>query len=170
MELIKQTEKCKETYEKEMMPVKRKEIWNLLKDVGLIPSKIIKSRPEIYQWVNRKELEIAFNALMNKEIKDRQIKQKIDFIFNLLNSDLNFEKIREINVQENKNELLFDFSVPETKNYLANGFVVHNSTYRLYLRRGKKDSRVAKLIDSPNLPDNETIFYLSEAGIIDGEE
>ncbi len=45
--------------------------------------------------------------------------------------------------------------------------VGHASTYRIYLRRGKKDSRVAKLIDSPNLPDNETIFFLTEAGVKD---
>ena len=45
--------------------------------------------------------------------------------------------------------------------------VGHASTYRIYLRRGKKDSRVAKLMDSPNLPDNETIFFVSEAGVVD---
>lgn len=45
--------------------------------------------------------------------------------------------------------------------------VGHASTYRIYLRRGKKDSRVAKLIDSPNLPDNETIFFVTEAGVVD---
>ena len=45
--------------------------------------------------------------------------------------------------------------------------VGHASTYRIYLRRGKKDSRVAKLIDSPNLPDNETIFFLTDAGVKD---
>jgi DNA repair protein RadA len=45
--------------------------------------------------------------------------------------------------------------------------VGHASTYRIYLRRGKKDSRVAKLVDSPDLPDNETVFFLSDAGIID---
>ena len=48
--------------------------------------------------------------------------------------------------------------------------VGHASTYRLYLRRGKKDSRVAKLIDSPNLPDNECIFFVTEAGVVDGKE
>ncbi|MDP3992086.1 MAG: DNA repair and recombination protein RadA [Nanoarchaeota archaeon] len=47
--------------------------------------------------------------------------------------------------------------------------VGHASTYRIYLRRGKKDSRVAKLIDSPNLPDNECIFFVSEAGVVDGK-
>ena len=43
----------------------------------------------------------------------------------------------------------------------------HASTYRLYLRRGKQGSRVAKMIDSPNLPDNETLFYVTEAGVVD---
>ena len=47
--------------------------------------------------------------------------------------------------------------------------VGHASTYRIYLRRGKKGSRVAKLIDSPNLPDNETIFFVTAAGIVDTE-
>ncbi len=48
--------------------------------------------------------------------------------------------------------------------------VGHASTYRIYLRRGKKSSRVAKMIDSPNLPDNETVFFVSEKGLIDEEE
>jgi DNA repair protein RadA len=43
----------------------------------------------------------------------------------------------------------------------------HASTYRIYLRRGKAGSRVAKLIDSPNLPENECQFFLTEAGVKD---
>jgi len=43
------------------------------------------------------------------------------------------------------------------------GHVVgHNSTFRIYLRRGKKNTRVAKLVDSPNLPDGEAIFMVEE--------
>src|SRR3989344_8391963 len=45
--------------------------------------------------------------------------------------------------------------------------VGHASTYRIYLRRGKQGSRVAKLIDSPNLPDGEAIFLVTDAGVID---
>ncbi len=52
---------------------------------------------------------------------------------------------------------------------VGGNIVGHASTYRLYLRRGKKDSRVAKLIDSPNLPDNETVFFLTKDGIRDGQ-
>jgi DNA repair protein RadA len=162
------------TYKKEMMPIKRKEILGLLKEAGIFPSKYIKPRAKEYQWINRKELESTFRALMNKEIKDSQIRQKIEFMHKLLNSDLKFEKIREIHIEKNKNkELFYDFSVPSNENYVANGFVVHNSTYRMYFRRGKKDSRVAKLIDSPNLPDNETVFMITTQGIKDikiGEE
>lgn len=38
--------------------------------------------------------------------------------------------------------------------------VAHASTFRIYLRKGKKGSRVAKLIDSPNLPDGEAAFMV----------
>lgn len=50
---------------------------------------------------------------------------------------------------------------------IGGNIVGHASTYRIYLRRGKKDSRVAKLIDSPNLPDNECVFFLTNAGVVD---
>ncbi|HTY43843.1 MAG TPA: DNA repair and recombination protein RadA [Patescibacteria group bacterium] len=50
---------------------------------------------------------------------------------------------------------------------IGGNIVGHASTYRMYLRRGKQGSRVAKLIDSPNLPENETIFFVSDAGVID---
>lgn len=39
--------------------------------------------------------------------------------------------------------------------------VAHASTFRLYLRKGKKGCRVAKLIDSPNLPDGECAFMVT---------
>ncbi len=48
--------------------------------------------------------------------------------------------------------------------------VGHSSTFRIYLRKGKKGSRVAKLVDSPNLPENECMFFVNEGGISDKEE
>jgi len=50
---------------------------------------------------------------------------------------------------------------------IGGNIVAHNSTFRIYLRRGKKGSRVAKLVDSPNLPDSECVFFVTEKGIID---
>jgi len=52
---------------------------------------------------------------------------------------------------------------------IGGNIVGHASTYRIYLRRGKKGSRVAKLIDSPNLPDSETIFFVASKGVTDDE-
>src|SRR3989344_460453 len=45
--------------------------------------------------------------------------------------------------------------------------VAHASTFRMYFRRGKKGSRVAKLVDSPNLPEGEACFFVTEAGLKD---
>ena len=47
--------------------------------------------------------------------------------------------------------------------------VAHASTFRVYLRKGKKGTRVAKLIDSPNMPEAEAGFYVDESGIKDTE-
>lgn len=52
---------------------------------------------------------------------------------------------------------------------IGGNIVAHSSTFRVYLRRGKAGSRVAKMIDAPNLPENETVFYLTESGIKDEE-
>ncbi|MFQ5800254.1 MAG: DNA repair and recombination protein RadA, partial [Candidatus Hydrothermarchaeales archaeon] len=45
--------------------------------------------------------------------------------------------------------------------------VGHTSTFRLYLRKSKGGKRVARLIDSPNLPDGEAVFMVTQAGIKD---
>ena len=45
--------------------------------------------------------------------------------------------------------------------------VAHASTFRVYLRKGKKGSRVAKLIDAPNLPDGEAAFMVTTEGLQD---
>jgi len=50
---------------------------------------------------------------------------------------------------------------------IGGNIVGHASTFRLYLRRSKKDTRVAKMIDSPNLPENETVFQVTEGGLKD---
>jgi DNA repair protein RadA len=45
--------------------------------------------------------------------------------------------------------------------------VAHTSTVRVYLRRGKKGTRVAKLVDAPALPDAEATFIVTNDGIKD---
>lgn len=45
--------------------------------------------------------------------------------------------------------------------------VAHNSTFRIYLRKGKKGTRVAKLVDAPNLADGEAQFVVTTDAIKD---
>jgi DNA repair protein RadA len=45
--------------------------------------------------------------------------------------------------------------------------VAHASTFRIYLRKGKKGSRVAKLIDSPHLEEGEANFFVETKGLKD---
>lgn len=45
--------------------------------------------------------------------------------------------------------------------------VGHASTFRIYIRKGKKGSRVAKLVDSPNLAENEANFFVEEERLRD---
>ncbi len=57
------------------------------------------------------------------------------------------------------------FGDPTTS--IGGHIVGHASTFRVYLRKGKKGSRVAKLIDAPNLADGEVCFEVQEGGLRD---
>lgn len=45
--------------------------------------------------------------------------------------------------------------------------LAHASTYRIYLRKGKDEKRIARLVDSPNLPEGECVFKVTKNGISD---
>ena len=45
--------------------------------------------------------------------------------------------------------------------------VGHTATFRLYMRKSKGDKRIARLVDSPNLPEGEAIFSVTKDGITD---
>lgn len=46
----------------------------------------------------------------------------------------------------------------------------HQSTYRIYLRKSKGEKRIARMIDSPCLPEGEAIFRVGLEGVRDDEE
>ena len=46
----------------------------------------------------------------------------------------------------------------------------HFSTHRVYVRKSKANTRIARVIDSPNLPEAETVFLITPEGIKDPEE
>jgi len=45
--------------------------------------------------------------------------------------------------------------------------VGHTATFRIYLRKSKGDKRVARMVDSPSLPEGECIFEVTGEGIKD---
>jgi DNA repair protein RadA len=45
--------------------------------------------------------------------------------------------------------------------------VAHAAQTRVYLRKSKGERRIARIVDSPLLPENEAVFGLAENGIID---
>ena len=50
---------------------------------------------------------------------------------------------------------------------VGGNIVGHATKTRLYLRKSKDDKRVAKLVDSPSLPDGEALYRITENGIED---
>jgi DNA repair protein RadA len=48
--------------------------------------------------------------------------------------------------------------------------LAHQAGTRLYLRKSKGDTRIMRLVDSPNLPEGETVFRITPEGIKDVEE
>jgi DNA repair protein RadA len=45
--------------------------------------------------------------------------------------------------------------------------IAHAATYRVYLRKGKESKRIARMVDSPNLPEGEAVFRVLPEGIRD---
>jgi len=45
--------------------------------------------------------------------------------------------------------------------------IAHGCTIRIYLRKGKGEQRVAKVVDAPHLPEGEAVFSITEEGITD---
>ncbi|CAC12231.1 probable DNA repair protein Rad51 (RadA) [Thermoplasma acidophilum] len=51
---------------------------------------------------------------------------------------------------------------------IGGNIVGHTATFRIYLRKSKGGKRIARLIDSPYLPEGETVIQISEEGVSDG--
>ncbi len=45
----------------------------------------------------------------------------------------------------------------------------HRSAFRVYLRKGKKGKRIARLVDSPYLPEAEAVFNVTNNGLEDAD-
>ena len=50
---------------------------------------------------------------------------------------------------------------------IGGNVIGHAATYRIYIRKSKGDKRIARLVDSPHLPEGEAIFRVTMNGIED---
>ncbi|MCS7139568.1 MAG: DNA repair and recombination protein RadA [Candidatus Nezhaarchaeota archaeon] len=48
--------------------------------------------------------------------------------------------------------------------------LAHGLTYRIWLRKGKDNKRIARIFDSPKHPESEAVFQVTEKGIVDAED
>ncbi|MEM0150493.1 MAG: DNA repair and recombination protein RadA [Thermoplasmata archaeon] len=51
---------------------------------------------------------------------------------------------------------------------IGGNIVGHTATFRISLRRSKGDKRIARLIDSPSLPEGEVVIVINSEGVRDG--
>ncbi|XP_017786563.1 PREDICTED: DNA repair protein RAD51 homolog A [Nicrophorus vespilloides] len=58
----------------------------------------------------------------------------------------------------------------DPKKPIGGNILAHASTTRLYLRKGRGETRVCKIYDSPCLPESEAIFAINADGIGDAKE
>ncbi|KAF7696489.1 DNA repair protein RAD51 like protein A [Cucumispora dikerogammari] len=58
----------------------------------------------------------------------------------------------------------------DPKKPIGGHIMAHSSTTRLSLRKGRGDTRVCKIYDSPTLPESECVFSITESGVSDAED
>jgi len=56
------------------------------------------------------------------------------------------------------------------KKPIGGNIMAHASTTRLYLKKGRGESRICKIYDSPCLPEAEASFSITAQGISDASE
>ena len=58
----------------------------------------------------------------------------------------------------------------DPKKPIGGNIIAHASTTRLYLRKGRENTRICKIFDSPCLPEAEAVFAINNDGIGDAKD
>lgn len=56
---------------------------------------------------------------------------------------------------------------PDPKKPIGGNIIAHSSTTRLMFKKGRAETRICKIYDSPCLPESECVFAIYEDGIGD---
>jgi DNA repair protein RadA len=78
-------------------------------------------------------------------------------------SDLNNAMVIVTNQVQSKPDAFFG----DPTRPIGGHIVGHAATFRIYLRKSKGQKRIARLIDSPSLPEGEAVFSIVEEGVVD---
>ena len=149
---------------KRVIPIQREKAQELLRGLAIFPSHVLQSRKSKY--LTERELRKVVSAIEGKKVLPPAAQKALASMKKLLEGDLGWQKVKKIEKHANA-RLLYDISVPATRNFIANGCLTHNSTYRVYLRNSQGEKRIARLVDSPCLPNGETVFKITGDGIRD---
>ncbi|TPX61015.1 hypothetical protein SpCBS45565_g07355 [Spizellomyces sp. 'palustris'] len=60
--------------------------------------------------------------------------------------------------------------VADPKKPIGGHVLAHASTTRLYLRKGRGETRICKIYDSPDVPESEAVYQITEGGIADAKD
>lgn len=91
--------------------------------------------------------------------RQQKLNRHMHDLFKLVD-DLNAVAIVTNQVMANPAALFGDPIKP-----IGGNIVGHTATFRIYIRKSKAGKRIAKLVDSPNLPDGEAAFSVEMSGI-----
>ena len=58
----------------------------------------------------------------------------------------------------------------DPKKPIGGNIIAHASTTRLYLRKGRGENRIAKIYDSPDMPESEATFAITSGGANDAKD
>ena len=91
--------------------------------------------------------------------RQQKLNRHMHDLFKLID-DLNAVGLVTNQVMSNPAALFADPTKP-----VGGNIVGHTATFRIYLRKSKGGKRIARLVDSPNLPDGEAAFAVETAGL-----
>lgn len=160
----------------------------MAKGAGLDPKKVLDNI--FVSRVTSTEQQILTVERADKLIRDKNVKLIIvDSLMSLFRSEfigrgaLN-ERQQKLNAHIHKLQKLADsytlaiymtnqvmdnpgmlFGDPTTP--VGGNVVAHAATTRLYIRKSKEEKRIIRLVDSPNMPEGETVIKLTPEGIKD---
>ena len=102
----------------------------LLRRYELGISKIPKDHLKKVSKVLRKELRRRSSAFKRSEVAS--IKKELDFFDYISESTIDWDRVIEIRKVRRQESWVYDIEVPEARNFVANGFIVHNSQFLKY--------------------------------------